>query len=329
MPKRAKIIPIAAGKGGVGKTFLTANLAIALSQAGHRTIAVDMDLGSSNLHSFLGIANRYPGIGDYLMAKNARLEELLVPTAVEQLVFLPGDGKSPFMANIAHVQKMKLMQALSRLPADYILLDLGAGSSFNTLDYFGMAPQGVLVTTAEPPAIVNMLVFMKNYLLRTINKAFGKEPALVNCLREIFKRPMETQMDSIDTLKKQLARIEPDTEQKIVSFCRSIRPRVVFNFGEEPEDLKLAAKIDKSLQDVLGLEADYFGFIYYDHQIRRAVRRNLPFLLNYRDTAAAAGITKIAERIDKYWDRPIKDSAGLLMRHVQQEFEKSKQAEAQ
>ncbi len=83
------IIPVAAGKGGVGKSFLTANLAIALAELGHSTIAVDMDLGGSNLHSFLGMQNRYPGIGDYLQARLGSLETLLVPTRVPHLSFLP------------------------------------------------------------------------------------------------------------------------------------------------------------------------------------------------------------------------------------------------
>jgi Mrp family chromosome partitioning ATPase len=60
------IIPIASGKGGVGKSFLAANLAMALAQSGHRTIAADLDLGGSNLHSFLGLPNRHPGICDFI-----------------------------------------------------------------------------------------------------------------------------------------------------------------------------------------------------------------------------------------------------------------------
>ena len=102
MESSATIIPIAAGKGGVGKSFLTASLGIALAQQGHRTIAVDMDLGGSNLHSFLGLPNRYPGIGDYLQAKSGSLESLQVATGIDNLTFLPGDGKTPFMANIQY-----------------------------------------------------------------------------------------------------------------------------------------------------------------------------------------------------------------------------------
>jgi Mrp family chromosome partitioning ATPase len=71
-PPAATIIPIASGKGGVGKSFVSSNLAIALAQKGHRVIAVDLDFGGANLHSFLGLANRYPGIGDFLQARIAQ-----------------------------------------------------------------------------------------------------------------------------------------------------------------------------------------------------------------------------------------------------------------
>jgi len=84
------------------KTFFTANLAIALAEKGHPTIAVDMDLGGANLHLFLGLPNRFPGIGNFLKARSAELEEMLVPTEIPNLQFLPGDGLSPFMANIPH-----------------------------------------------------------------------------------------------------------------------------------------------------------------------------------------------------------------------------------
>ena len=126
------IIPVASGKGGVGKSFISANLAIALAELGHKVIAVDLDFGGANLHSFLGLSNRNPGIGDFLQARIAELDELLVPSDIPNLQFLSGDGKTPFMANIAYAQKIKLISRLKKLPADYILLDLGAGSSFNT-----------------------------------------------------------------------------------------------------------------------------------------------------------------------------------------------------
>ena len=69
MPSKSTIIPICSGKGGVGKSLVCANLAIATAQKGHSTIVIDLDLGGGNLHSFLGLPNTHPGIGDYLKAR--------------------------------------------------------------------------------------------------------------------------------------------------------------------------------------------------------------------------------------------------------------------
>ena len=85
--KIAKVIPIAGGKGGIGKSLFTANLSRALAAKGERCVAVDLDLGGSNLHTFLGFDNINPGIGDYLGRKGSRLEEFLVP--------VPGSSRVP------------------------------------------------------------------------------------------------------------------------------------------------------------------------------------------------------------------------------------------
>ena len=88
------IIPIAAGKGGVGKTFLTANLGLALAEYGKKVIVIDLHLGGSNLHSFLGLSNQYPGLGEFIRNRQLQLESLLVPTLFPNLRFLPGETQS-------------------------------------------------------------------------------------------------------------------------------------------------------------------------------------------------------------------------------------------
>ena len=205
-----KIVPIASGKGGVGKTFLTANLAIALAEAGHPTIAVDLDLGGSNLHSFLGLPNRFPGIGDFLKARSAELQELLVDTATHNLRFIPGDGLSPFMANIPHAQKMRLISRVEKLPAEYILLDLGAGTSFNTLDFFLISRHGVVVTKPELPAIMNTLGFLKHLVLRLIDRTFAQDRRIRDLLRALSKQPMAGQRNMVENLVSEIKTTDPD-----------------------------------------------------------------------------------------------------------------------
>jgi flagellar biosynthesis protein FlhG len=320
------LIPVASGKGGVGKTFAAANLAIALAEMGFRVIAADLDLGGSNLHSFLGLSNRYPGIGDFLKARVADLHELLVPTEIPNLHFLPGDGKTPFMANIAYAQKVKLISRIRRLPADYILLDLGAGSTFNTIDFFRLTPRGMLITTPEPPAVMGMLVFLKNFLLRAIKREMVRYTVVYDMLRELYKLPMDAQMLSIKDVHQKIVDEDPRAGKLVSQIYENCRPRIIINMGENPEDSKMAFKISQTLGDILSIEADYFGFIFRDRSVLASIRNRGPFLPNYRNTLAAENIVRIAERVVKFWNRPVKDSAALLFNHVQKDFENMQQS---
>ena len=312
----ASIVPIASGKGGVGKSFVASNLSIALAQMGHQVIAVDLDLGGANLHSFLRLSNRFPGVGDFLQARVAELDELLVSAEIPNLQFLSGDGKTPFMANMAYAQKIRLISRLKKLPADYILLDLGAGSSYNTLDFFRLAPHGIMVTTPEPTAVMGMLVFLKNFLLRAIERKMVRHYGVRHMLRDMYKQPMASQNLAIKEVHQKIVEEDPEAGEIAGQIYQYFRPRIVINMGEHPDDARMALKISRTMSDILSIEADFFGFIYKDRTVVSSIRKRLPFLPNYRDSLAAENLLRIAQRIEKFWDKPITDSANLLINNV-------------
>ncbi|MBW2663151.1 MAG: P-loop NTPase [Deltaproteobacteria bacterium] len=312
------IIPIASGKGGVGKTFFTANLAIALAEMGHSTIVVDLDLGGANLHLFLGLSNRFPGIGNFLKVRSAELEEMLVPTEIPNLKFLPGDGTSPFMANIPHAQKIRLISHIIKLPAEYILLDLGAGTSFNTLDFFRLSRHGFVITTPEQPAIMNMMTFLKHLLLRIIEGNFTKKRYVREMLHSLYKTDEQT---NIKALQSRIAAIDHEAGKTITELCRNYRPRMIFNMGEHPDEIKISKQISSSLKSILSLEVDYFGFIFNDPAVRQSIKKKTPFIPCYRKNMTTKNIEHIAERIVKYWNKPIDNSAQRILNHTRKIYE--------
>lgn len=313
MTKTATFIPVAGGKGGVGKSLFTANLALALAELHHDTVVVDLDLGGSNLHSFLGLSNQFPGIGDFLKARTAELENFLVPTKMPTLKFLPGDGRTPFMANIPTAQKLRLLSHLNRIPADYILLDLGSGSSFNTLDFFGISKTGFVVTTFEHPSLMNVLSFLKNFLYRTIERIVGRENHQVRItLQEIYKQPMTGPPVTAQYIQDQIAALNPELGEQVKKICSYYRPRFIFNRGEHPDTLRILQPLDKSLREIVSLQADYFGFIFEDPAVRESVRRGVPLVTAYRDSVASQSVLRVADRVARIWGRPIENSAELL-----------------
>jgi len=322
--KKTTIIPIASGKGGAGKSFLTANLAIALAQMGHPTIAVDLDLGGSNLYSFLGLKNHFPGIGDFLKARIADLPELLVPTGTANLKFLAGDGRTPFLANIPYAQKIRLISHIIKLPGEYILLDLGAGSSFNTLDFFRLSPHGFIITTTEYPSIMNMMSFLKYFILRVIEGNFSKNQKIRELLYLHYNQSMANKQTSIESLTSEVLSIDNEVAEKILELCRRYRPRVVFNRGEHPDEMRIAKNINTSLKNILSLKADYFGFIFEDSCVRESIRKRIPLMSSYRESLAAENISKIARRIVKFWDHQIENSDELVYNQALSDYNGTK-----
>ena len=317
----ATLIPVASGKGGVGKTFLTAGLAVALAQKGFRTLAVDLDLGGSNLHSFLGFPNRHPGIGDFLKARVSDLPSLVVPTGVPNLSLLTGEGRTPFMANLPYAQKQRLIRELRSLTADYILMDLGAGTNLDTLDFFRMTPRGLAVTTPEFPSIMGMLGFLKHCCLRTVVRTAAGKPLLKEVIMDLFKRPMTGGRLTMRKILEETRRVDPEAAAVLQEALERFRPRVVFNMGRHPDELSLTRKIDESLRNVLSIEADHFGFVFEDPAVRRSVRQGTLFLPAHGDSPAGQGLIRVAERIARFWNLEIPDSAARIRGAVAAAFE--------
>jgi len=323
MKTRTSIIPIASGKGGVGKTFFAANLAMAMAKMGYETVAMDMDLGGSNLHSFLGLPNRFPGIGDFLKAGNKELETFLVSTDIPHLKFLSGDGRTPFLANISYARKVRLISDIKKLSADYIFLDLGAGTSFNTLDFFRISSQGFVVMTPDYPSIMSMMAFLKNFLLRAIERTFAKSHEIGSLVHEYNTQSMTDKRQNINELQSSIASIDPEAGQRVTELCRQYRPRVIFNMGEHPDEIRVSEQISKNLKNALSCEIDYFGFVFEDYHVRQSVKKRIAFLPNFQDSIAAKSIERVAERIVKFWDKPVENSSMHLLNRIWKVYESS------
>jgi flagellar biosynthesis protein FlhG len=310
----ATIIPIAGGKGGVGKSLISANLALVLARLGYRTIAIDLDLGAANLHSYLGLLSTTKGVADFLRGGPKSLAECQTQTPYANLSLIAGDAGNPFMANITPAQQMRLMHEIRKLQADYILLDLGAGSSFLTLDFFRISPKGLLVTTPEYTAVTNMIAFLKNLAFRVMEHALPVNRELRKRLHELYITPVEISDYNVAGVQEFVNELDPQVAAKLRAVWRQFRPRLVFNVGMSPDDLEILTVLDRTLRFMLELEVDYIGFVPEDRAVVDAVRKKTALMKHNPKSYAAQDIIRLAKRIIKLWDQPIPDSA----RHLQQ-----------
>ena len=131
-----RIWTVGGGKGGVGKSVVAASLAAAIAGTGRRCAAIDADLGGANLHTLLGVSRPRRTLSHLLTGEVGSLAELMVHTSVPNLWLVSGNEALLEMANPKHGQKEMLYRHIRGLDVDDVLLDLGAGSAFNFLDFF-------------------------------------------------------------------------------------------------------------------------------------------------------------------------------------------------
>ena len=306
------LIPVASGKGGVGKTFMVANLAIALAQLGKRVIAADLDFGGSNLYTHLGFDNRHPGIAHFISSRDTRLEELLVQTPFDGLWFLPGEARMPFLANMGHSHKQKLLLNLTKLDADYVLLDLGAGTSFTVLDFFSISTRGMLVTTLDYPSLINMLQFLKNFALRVVERALPPKSYLRTMVAEYISDANISDRLTIRDLFHRLEAEYPDEAQRVQELWGTFRPHIVFNQGKHPDEMIVVENLQDSLAANLSLKVDFFGCVFHDDAVGTALQHKHPFLDMSAASPAAEDLYRLADRVIRLWDAPIRNSGQLL-----------------
>ncbi|MFP4491346.1 MAG: P-loop NTPase [Spirochaetaceae bacterium] len=292
-----QILPIASGKGGVGKSLVATNLAVALGQAGKKVVLADLDLGASNLHLTLGMSGIRTGIGTFLTNSEVKFDDIIVPTDYKNLRFIPGDAEIPGMANLKSGQKSKLIRRLYTVDADYVVADLGAGTNFNTLDFFLSSSLGIVVTAPMLTATLNAYLFIKNAVFRLMNSSFKKGSPAAQYLEGLKKEGTQLQRVYIPKLLEHIKREDPESYQKFRTRMASFHPMLVLNLLENPKDSQKAEKIRRSCSEYLGVDMEHLGVMYYDHTQEIALGSRLPIVVYKPNSVLSQAIYRIADKL--------------------------------
>ncbi len=292
----SQIIPIASGKGGVGKSLLSANLAIALGQSGKKVVLVDLDLGASNLHLVIG---QHPGtasLGSWFTEKSD-FKDIVVPTDYKNVSFIAGDNQIPDLTSLKHAQKVKLIRNLNNIDADYVILDLGAGTHQFILDMFLLSPQGIIVSAPAVTATLNGYLFLKNAVFRLLYTTFKRGTPGRQYLDNLKKDSSTMQKLYIPQLVQQLSLVDPQNTQLFVTRMSQFRPRLVMNMIEDPKDADKASRIKASCNQYLGLDLEYLGVMFRDMLQDKALSSQLPIVVYKPQSVLGQAIYRIADKV--------------------------------
>lgn len=178
-PTKGKVIAITSGKGGVGKTFLSANLAAALTRRGLRVLVLDADLGLANLDVVL---NLYPKLTLHdVFTGKAALEDAIVKAPGGFSVLLAGSGMVEYSRLTPEVRDDFLKLMATVVPRfDVVLLDTGAGISDVVLFALSLASEILLVATPEPTSLTDAYATIKVLAMQQERRVIGMVVNQVN-----------------------------------------------------------------------------------------------------------------------------------------------------
>lgn len=241
----ARVICITSGKGGVGKTNFTTNLAIALSKLNKRIVVIDADLGLANVDVISGVVPKYTLLDVIKYDKDITEIMNIGPNGIR---IISGGSGILDLVDMRDEDLKILINNFNKINeyADIILIDTGAGLSKSVLSFVMAATEVIIVTTSEPTSITDAYAMIKSIGLKDKNK-------IVN---------------------------------------------IVVNRVENFDDGKLAfEKLKNVTNKFLDMEIKKLGFLFEDIHVRKAVKQQKPFVLEFPNTLVSKNISNIALKL--------------------------------
>jgi flagellar biosynthesis protein FlhG len=288
---------VGGGKGGTGKSFLSASLAIALSVERENIVAIDADLGGPNLHTLLGVRENGWDLGHFVRNEVSRLEDIALPTSFRGLRLVRGSENTLFLANLNHYRKLKLIRQIKSLPANGVVIDLGTGSAYNTLDLFTTATPGILVVTPEPTAVENAYLFLKSCALRVL-RAYARYFGIAD-FEEKASRGLEHSSSTLLKFMEDLTSSDGSAGQVLTAALNSFKVYLVVNKARDRKDSHLGRSIVDVVRKYFLIDMDLLGTVPHDERIHWSLRRFSPFLPEYPESPASQAIRSMAERLSR------------------------------
>lgn len=287
---------VGGGKGGTGKTLITVNLGISLAKEGKEVLLIDADLGGANLHTCLGLSNPKKTLGDFLSRKVERINDILIETNVKNLSLINGSGDMLDVANLKYTQKMRFIRQFKRLPVDHLIMDLGAGTNFNILDFFINADMGILVLMPEPTSIENAYRFLKSVFYRKI-KGSVPMPMVRKMIDDVIsKKEKNTGKTPFELLQK-IEAFDKNLYGKLMDMISKFRVKLILNQIRGQDDLKIGRSMARACRRYFGIEAEFLGGVHHDKTVWKSIQSRCPVTVMDPSSRPSIEILKLKDKL--------------------------------
>jgi flagellar biosynthesis protein FlhG len=263
---------------------------------GRRVILVDGDLGAPNLHTVLGLDPPVLALSDFVKRRFESIETVVSETGVSRLSLVSGARNSLDIESLKHFQKTRLMRVLMSLPADVVLLDLGAGTSLNVLDLFSLADRGLLVILPEPTSVENCYRFLKAAFLRRLHH-LGRALGYQSIIDLVMEHRDQADDGRPSEILEEIARIDSSAASALASHVEAFVPHLVMNQVRVHEDEVLGESMEWVSEKFIRIPVRFAGAIPYDPTLVQCVKGRKAYLAEYPRTRTAEMLRAVAESV--------------------------------
>ncbi len=289
--KKPKFWAIGGGKGGVGKTLISSNFSVSLARKGHRVLAIDLDIGGSNLHTCLGVDPPEFGIGDWVTGRKKELDAIMVPTSQQNLTLISGSNDPMRITSLMGSRKEDLMHSLRSLDVDDVVIDLGAGTADLTIDFFIAADEGILSILPEPTSVENAYRFIRTaffHKLAQANVPPGIQEVIVAATDPKNILGIRTPAELLNVIE----RMDPFSVHILRKHLDTMKSSVVINQVRNQMDIDVGRAICSVCKRYFGVDVRYVGYLDYDNSVWKSVRSRKPVLQEFPHSS-------LADRLDR------------------------------
>jgi flagellar biosynthesis protein FlhG len=274
-----RIVAIGSGKGGVGKTALTASMGIQLAALNKRVVLVDADFGSPNLHEWMGIHQPSISLQAFFEKQAAHLKDVAIKTPVRNLRLISGASGNLGIANLKHFQTLRFIKSLHSLDADFVLIDLGPGSSYKVIDLFLSADESIIVSVPESTAIIDAFNFLKICLLRELKRNVEYSATAAKILAKAESKQTGNIRSSFKAMMMEMQKADKRAWSICVGVLKSFRPKLVLNMLFDRREDREGFIFKAALEKLLLINVDYLGYVEFDYNAREASKQAQPYFL--------------------------------------------------
>lgn len=281
---KKNIWAVGGGKGGIGKSLVVANIGILLSRLNKKVVVVDTNLGGATLHRYLNINKPKAAFTDYVEGKVEKLGDVRTSTSFDNLKLVNGTFDQA---------------RIDQLPCEHIIIDIGAGTSSETIDSFLLSDVGILIALPEPTSVENLYSFIKASFMRVIRGYICGFSQNETDLFQMFQHYAETKnsdfLKGTNDLLKTIKKIDSYTYCKIMEWVDNFQLKLIMNQTRETEDIELGDTIAELVRKHFGLKMEYIGHLPHDDRLYKSAKKYQSFLSAHPyslTTKCMKGITK-------------------------------------